>query len=236
MSISFRRLRREEIPLIHRWLLTPHVARWWYEDVGTFEEVEATFSACVEGREPVEPYLILHGDSPIGYIQTYRVADDEEYEKHIGIEGASGVDLFIGEKDFLYKGLGAEIIIRFLEHVVFADESVEACIIDPEPTNETAIRAYEKVGFEYVKTIRVPTEPAEGYIMKLPRKKFENRGSGSAPPRGASGVGSRESGVGNAPDPRPMDEHPHGPKKESGGEGSDTSASRTPSPHPRGAR
>lgn len=171
-SISFRRLETSDIPLIHRWLLTPHVARWWYDDVGTFEEVEATYLAYVEGREAVEPYLILRDGSPIGYIQSYRLDDEEEFDDFVGVPDSAGVDLFIGEKEFLYRGLGSLVIRRFIEEVVFADARNEACIIDPEPTNKAAIRAYEKVGFRHFKTIRIPGEPAEAYLMKLSRKEF----------------------------------------------------------------
>jgi RimJ/RimL family protein N-acetyltransferase len=172
VSISFRRLRHSEIPLIHRWLHTPHVARWWYEDVGTLEEVEERYSAYIEGRENVEAYLIFHEESPIGYMQTYSISIEEEYEKLVGVEGAAGLDLFIGEEEFLHRGLGSKIIRCFIEEVVFPDERYEACVIGPEPRNKSAIRAYEKVGFRHFKTVRVPGEPKPEYLMKLTREEF----------------------------------------------------------------
>jgi RimJ/RimL family protein N-acetyltransferase len=171
-GVSFRRLRRSEIPLIHRWLHTPHVARWWYEDVGTLEEVEERYLPYVEGKAGVEPYLILREDTPIGYIQTYPLSADEEYAKLVGVEDATGVDLFIGEPEFLYKGLGPNIIRRFLRDIVFSDGRYETCVIGPEPKNESAIRAYGKVGFRYFKTARVPGEPEPEYLMKLTREEF----------------------------------------------------------------
>lgn len=172
MSIAFRRLRHSETPLIHRWLHTPHVARWWYEDVGTLEEVEERYSAYIEGRENVEAYLILHGGSPIGYIQTYSISIEEEYARLVGVEDSAGLDLFIGEEEFLYRGLGPEIIRCFIEEIVFSDERYEACVIGPEPGNKAAIRAYGKVGFQYFKTIHVPGEPEPEYLMKLTREEF----------------------------------------------------------------
>ncbi len=171
-GVSFRRLRIEDIALVHRWLNTPHVARWWYEDVGPYEEVEEKYVAYIEGREGVEPYLILHGEFPIGYIQTYSISDDAEYAALIEVEDSSGIDLFIGEEGFLYKGLGSLVIRRFLAEVVFADESIEVCVIGPEPKNQAAIRAYEKAGFRYFKTIQVPGEPEPEYLMKLAREEF----------------------------------------------------------------
>lgn len=168
--IRFERLRASDLPLIHRWLHTPHVSRWWYDDVGTFEEVSERYSAYIEGREPVEPYLVLLGDRPVGYIQSYRVSDDEEYHEIVGIENAAGVDLFIGERDLLYGGLGPRLIRRFLADIVFADGSIEVCVIDPEPENGAAIRAYEKAGFRHFKTADTSEGPA--YLMKLSRAGF----------------------------------------------------------------
>jgi RimJ/RimL family protein N-acetyltransferase len=154
--------------MIHRWLDTPHVARWWHEeDTGTFREVSEKYSAYIEGKVPVEPYLILYENRPFGYIQSYRVSDDEEYEKLVGMKDSAGIDLFIGEEDLLYKGLGPLVIRRFVKEIVFADESISVCIIDPEPENTAAIRAYEKVGFEYFKSADTSEGPV--HLMTLSR-------------------------------------------------------------------
>ncbi len=160
------------MPLIHRWLHEPHVARWWYEDIGTLEEVEERYSEYIEGRENVEPYLILFEGSPIGYMQTYAISIEEEYARLVGVEDAAGLDLFIGEEEFLYRGLGASIIRHFIEEIIFSDERYEVCVIGPEPGNKAAIRAYGKVGFRYFKTVRVPGEPEPEYLMKLTREEF----------------------------------------------------------------
>lgn len=128
------------------------------------------YSAYIEGTDPVEPYLILCGGRPVGYIQTYRISDDEEYRTLVGIEDSAGVDLFIGEEDMLHRGFGPRILRRFLGEVVFTDGSIEVCIIDPEPGNAAAIRAYEKVGFRHFKSVDTSEGPA--YLMKLAREEF----------------------------------------------------------------
>jgi RimJ/RimL family protein N-acetyltransferase len=156
--------------MIHRWLNAPQVARWWGEDAGSCEEVSKEYVAYIEGKEPVEPYLILYDARPVGYIQSYRVSDDEEYERLVGIADSAGIDLFIGEKDLLYRGLGPLVIRRFIEEVVFADESIAVCVIDPEPKNTAAIRAYEKAGFRYFKSADTSEGPV--YMMKLRREEF----------------------------------------------------------------
>ncbi|MGI8649979.1 MAG: GNAT family N-acetyltransferase [Rubrobacter sp.] len=173
-EIGFRRLRNADVSRIHAWLHRPHVAKWWYEDVGSYEKVFEQYSAYVEGKEPVEPYFILYRGRPVGYIQSYRVSDEEEFARLVGIEDSAGIDLFIGEEDLLYRGLGPGIVRCFLEKVVFTDKSIKACIIDPEPGNGAAIRAYEKAGFRYLRTIEAPEGKA--YLMWLSREEFGGAG------------------------------------------------------------
>ncbi len=171
-KITFQRLKTLDLTLIHRWLNTPHVARWWYDDVGPYEEVAEKYVSYIEGEQPVDPYLILHDNRPIGYIQTGRISHDEEYDRLVGTEDSAGVDLFIGEEDLLYKGLGAYILQCFLKEIVFAEEDIKVCVIGPEPENRVAIRAYEKAGFRYFKTIQVPGERQPEHLMMLTREEF----------------------------------------------------------------
>ena len=168
--LSFRPLRSSDLPLLHRWLNAPHVARWWYGDDTSWHGVQREYTLYIEGREPVEPYLILHDDKPIGYIQTYLISHDEEYARLVGVEHSAGVDMFIGEEEYLYMGLGREILQRFLDEVVFREERVKVCVIGPEPENVAAIRDYEKTGFRFFKTIQVPGEPEPEHLMRMSRE------------------------------------------------------------------
>ena len=177
-AISFRRLRYSDLPLLHRWLNAPHVARWWYGDDTSWHGVQKEYTLYIEGREPVEPYLILHDDKPIGYIQTYLISHDEEYARLVGVEDSAGVDMFIGEEEYLYRGLGGKILQRFLVEVVLRDEHVKVCVIGPEPKNVAAIRAYEKAGFRFFKTIRAPGEPEPEHLMRIGREEILADGAG----------------------------------------------------------
>lgn len=169
-DIYFRSLRSSDLPLMHRWLNTPHVARWWYGEDASWSGIEERYDPRMERRDPVESYLILHGDKPIGYVQSYLVSHDEEYASLVGVEDSAGVDLFIGEVEYLYRGLGGKVLRRFLAEVVFRDKGARVCVIGPEPKNVAAIRAYEKAGFRYFKTIQVPGEPEPEYLMRIGRE------------------------------------------------------------------
>ena len=177
-AISFRRLRASDLVLMHRWLNAPHVARWWYDEGASDREVKENSLPRIEGRETVEPFVILHGEKPIGYIQSYPISDgdDEEYARLVDVEKSAGVDLFIGEAEYLYRGFGQRVLRRFLAEHVFSDPGISVCVIGPEPKNVAAIRAYEKAGFRPFKTIQVPGEPEPEYLMKLAGEEFRDAG------------------------------------------------------------
>ncbi|MDP9351632.1 MAG: acetyltransferase [Chloroflexota bacterium] len=174
-SIQFRPLQVADLPLMHRWLSTPHVSRWYFlrqpSVPPTYEEVVVHYTARIAGKEPTKAFLILYEGKPVAYIQSYRIADHPDYGRHIDESAdAAGVDVFIGEAEYIHQGLGPVFIRKFLREIVFADSRVGSCIIGPEPENRAAIRAYEKAGFRYVKTIRVPDEPQPEYLMSIVRE------------------------------------------------------------------
>jgi len=172
-GISFRRLRTSDLGLMHRWLNAPHVRRWWYAEGTSHREIEEHYLPLIEGRDAAKPFVILHENRPIGYIQSYEVSHDEEYAGLVGVEDSAGVDMFIGEAKYLYRGLGQHVLRLFLLEHVFSEPGIQVCVIGPEPKNNAAIRAYEKAGFHYFKKIQVPKEPEPEYLMKLTRVEFE---------------------------------------------------------------
>ena len=174
-GISFSELRSSDLDLMHRWLNAPHVREWWYDEGTTRQEIEDHYLPRIEGRETARPFVILHNSAPVGYIQTYPISDedDAEYAALVDVANAAGVDLFIGEPEYLYRGLGQHIIRAFLFEHVFSEPDTRVCVIGPEPKNSAAIRTYEKAGFKFFKTIQVPGEPEPEYLMKLSREEFE---------------------------------------------------------------
>ncbi|QIN84054.1 GNAT family N-acetyltransferase [Rubrobacter tropicus] len=174
-EVSFRRLRSSDLDLLHRWLNAPHVLRWWYDEGTSYREIEERYLPRIEGRETVKPFAILHQDNPIGYIQSYPISDggDEQYAALVDVEASAGVDLFIGDPRYVHRGLGQYIVRAFLSEHVFSNPGVEVCAIGPEPKNKAAIRAYEKAGFRFFKTVQIPGKPETEYLMTLTRKEFE---------------------------------------------------------------
>ena len=172
-SITFRPLAREDFPLLHRWLNTPHVLEWWDNPGPTYESVVEEYTPRVEGSEPVECFIMLRDGAPIGFIQQYGVDDADPYRGYVPPSThAVGIDLFIGEPHFVHRGLGSALIRRFLLDVAFAGDAVSVCVIDPSVRNDIAIRAYEKAGFRHVATFQQEGEKDPTYLMVVTREEL----------------------------------------------------------------
>ncbi len=152
-GIGFSSLKSQDIDFLIDCLKRPHVSEFWSEPKSD-EQVRKKYLEAIESKV-VFPFLICIDENPVGYIQAYQAArvgggwwPDEN-------EGTYGMDLYIGERDYLGKGYGSEIIHKFLEYFQSRRE-VRKWIIDVNPKNPRAIRCYEKVGFRFVKEVMTP--------------------------------------------------------------------------------
>ena len=173
MTPYFTPLQECHFPLLLKWLETPHVKAWWDQDVvWTPELVTKRFGTYVQGykilkniKKPMHGFIICIDDKEIGYIQYYNAYDFPREQGYV-IEGLpqnmASIDLFIGEEEFIGKGLGPVIMMQFFkDHIASV---YDACFVDPDTTNTSAIRAYEKAGFKRVKTVN------EGSITWMVRR------------------------------------------------------------------
>lgn len=173
--IKFQRLSLADLPLMYKWITKDRLVNrfWAYNKQEPYEEVIKEFSDYIIGVEPTDPYLILYDKTPIGYIQTFNWSDYPVFEKYVDLTNASSLDLFIGEEEFRNKGLSTKILSRFLSRFVFFDARITSCVINPEVNNTSAIRVYEKLGFQIIKMVPdIPEEPGPVLFMRLEREHF----------------------------------------------------------------
>ena len=170
MTVGFRPLRQADLRLMFEWLRREHVRRWW-DDHETYDDVVEHYLPSLEGRKPTDLYLILLDERPVGFIQTYLVADHPEYAELVGVgAGVSGVDLFIADEELTGKGLGPEVLRQFVNDVVFAEPATIACIADPDLRNTASIRAFEKAGFRPVGEFFDPSDGERHALVRLERR------------------------------------------------------------------
>ena len=144
-----------DLPQLFDWLQRPHVKEWWNDNEDTLEKVAENYSQPEAG---LERWILMErsydAERPIGYFQSYKI-DDETV----------GIDQLIGEPDCIGRGIGTTAIREFC--LLVAERLCPTIIVlDPEPANKRAIRAYEKAGFTHYKT-SLNEDGKLAYMMRL---------------------------------------------------------------------
>ena len=154
-QLRFRRLTSDDFPLLLVWLSREHVKEWWNDGEDTLDKVALNYG---EEEEGLERFILLdvegNIEKPIGYFQHY-----------IAENGSIGIDQFIGEEDYLNRGIGTKAISIFVEMIMREHDPV-SIILDPSPDNKRAIRCYEKVGFQHYET-KEGVEGGLAYMMRF---------------------------------------------------------------------
>lgn len=151
MNIRFVPVNNADLPMLRRWLHEPHVRQWW----GDPDTELSYIRDMIEGRDTTEPFIFFVDGEALGYIQCWYVGhhqNEEWIRDHPWLaelpRNAVGVDLSICVADKLSKGIGSAVLRAFVDRLVI--KGWENIIIDPDPLNGRALRAYEKAGFRAV--------------------------------------------------------------------------------------
>ncbi len=149
MEFSFRLVTKQDFSLLALWLGKPHVKKWWRDAKETLDEVHNKYGGPVVVDDPTDYYVSEVGGTAIGFIQSYMVDNYPEHADTIQLDNAAGIDLFIGEEDFIGKGYGAAMLTQFVNKVIRNTyKTVDFVVADPEVANLASIRAFEKAGFQ----------------------------------------------------------------------------------------
>lgn len=173
-AITFEPVRSADLPLLQSWISAPHWQAWWGEpktEIGYIRDM-------IEGRDSTRPFLFLLDGVPAGYIQYWFIGDwqrepwvtDNPWLGELPSD-AVGVDLSIGPADLLSQGIGARVLRLFTEKL--AAKGHRFIVIDPDPRNGRAVRAYEKAGYRIMPDLAGLAEDA--LIMRFDADAMETR-------------------------------------------------------------
>jgi len=134
---KFRPLTSKDYLQMLEWLSRSHVKQWWNDGDDTLEKVALHYG----NEDDVGRFILVEEsngvENNIGYFQYYFASDN-----------SIGIDQFIGEENYLNKGVGEKAINIFIE-LIKREHQPDSIILDPSPDNKRAIRCYEKVGFKH---------------------------------------------------------------------------------------
>jgi len=162
--VRFAPLAAADLPLLHTWLNAPHVVAGYSRVHTTPEDVAAKYGPRIAGTDRVRGFIASVAGRPLGYVQTYLVADFPDYATSVGEFGrAFAIDALIGEVEYTGRGLGPRVIAAAVTELVFPASDAEVCIATPRAANTASLRAFAKAGFALVRSIRT----ADGDIEML---------------------------------------------------------------------
>lgn len=188
--VSFRIATAGDLPRFARWLSDPDVARWYDDGEATVEHLGRRYREMFAGTDPATGYVIIVDEADVGYLQAYEIASEADYARQLDLpdpyrDDAVGIDLYLGAPSFRGAGWGPVVLRAFLRSHVFGplggfgSDGAPSAVIGPEPANVRAIRAYERAGFRWFKTVRVeadePGDAGDEHLMGQTRFEFERR-------------------------------------------------------------
>jgi aminoglycoside 6'-N-acetyltransferase len=136
----------DDAPLLAGILATPEVARWWprYDEERVRGELLDSPHTAV--------FAVEVDDEVVGAIM-YVEEPSPDY-RH------ASIDVFL-HPDWHGKGLGTDAVRTLSKHLIH-DRGHHRLAIDPAASNEKAIRAYQRVGFQQVGVLRAYERNADG--------------------------------------------------------------------------
>lgn len=163
--IQFRKFQEHHLGLLKDWLQQEHVKIFWQET----EDVQKLKNKFLNElpQRAVSAFVIEIESTPIGYIQYYECSKIGGGWWPQEQPGTFGIDLMIGNTEFLGKGLGVQIIRDFIDYVKTREPKLTSLIIDPDPKNTKAIHVFKKAGFAVDKEITTPG--GQALLMRIAR-------------------------------------------------------------------
>lgn len=160
---GFRALTREDLPLVADWLRKPHLVEWWGDPADGLAEIEQAIDDVA-----TEPLIVELDGEPIAYLQSYDPHMEDGHPYQDQPFGTLGMDISIGPAELLGQGHGAAIIRQYAG--LLFSEGAPRLVIDPDPANLRAIRAYEKAGFAAFDTRTTVYGPALMMALDAPEE------------------------------------------------------------------
>jgi aminoglycoside 6'-N-acetyltransferase len=147
--LSYRPATDDDVDLLAAWHADPEVARYWDDERPSAVEIR-----CRLRRPTVDHWIVLDGDEPVGFLQSWR-AEDEPLR--------GGLDGFL-----IPSARGRGLMPRAARELAgsLLDAGWAEVTVDPYEWNERAIRGWRNAGFvEVSRGHRPDDDHAETWVL-----------------------------------------------------------------------
>lgn len=128
--------------LMYKWCNEDYIYEWFEQRKLSYKEIVDKYSNKLNGNQKL--YIINYENKKIGYFQVYQYNEKNDYLKEY--HNIYEYDLFIGEKEYLNKGIGS-LVVQKINDMLFYKYNADCIILRPCTRNIRAIKCYEKNGF-----------------------------------------------------------------------------------------
>ena len=175
-ELGLRRMEdvRADYERMRDWLNTPYVREWWDPDLPlhTYEKVVDEYRQCTTGESSTVACFITVEGVDAGFVQFYPWVDEREYQDQLGMAlpaEAWGLDILIGEPQYLRRGYGRRAVALVCAHLV-AEHGASQVDLVTAKANLRAQAAYAAAGFahiaEYLDTDTKDGERVRSWLMR----------------------------------------------------------------------
>jgi aminoglycoside 6'-N-acetyltransferase len=150
-DLVIRRMRDhpDDYDRIVAWRNSPHVREWWDpDDLPLTQAAAAAELGPGNGDDSTMSCIIELAGQPVGFVQFYPWDVEQTYLEGRGLslpEGSWGLDIFIGERELVGKGVGSRTVRLLCDHL-FAERGAPAVALITETGNARAQAAYARAG------------------------------------------------------------------------------------------
>ncbi len=144
-KLKLRVFQDEDVKLFASWLNQDYIRKWYQEPDEWLGEVEGRHDKFCW----INHFLVTHHDKPIGFCQFYEYKNSgETWHGDIPVKGTYSIDYLIGDKEYLRKGYGSQIVDLITEEI-FLLERAKRIIVQPEKNNIASCNTLLSRGYTF---------------------------------------------------------------------------------------
>ena len=155
MKISFTPLTTIGVEHVVQWLRQPHVMQVW-DPICHFMPglIQEPYGSYIRDHKRIQAFIIYYNNTPIGYIQYFNAYDfpKDGYELNNLPASLATIEMFIGDENYLGKGIESKLLTLFLDNQVYKE--FYYAITYADIANLAVINHYEDTGFMLLNIIK----------------------------------------------------------------------------------
>lgn len=133
--------------LMYKWCSKEFVYEWFEQRILSLDEIIGKYKTKLMNQKQ-KLFFINYNNKNIGFVQIYEYID----KKYDGLNTDNNIyeyDIFIGEDEYLSRGIGS-LIINYINEFIYKEYSCDCIILRPFKRNIRAIKCYQKNGFKII--------------------------------------------------------------------------------------